>query len=58
MKTILEKYLDQINNVYFEITQFKYNKAIIDNNEIRIVAYRVGPVIRIDIKEKNNDSGK
>ena len=58
MKTILEKYLDQINNVYFEITQSKYNKAIIDNNEIRIVAYRVGPVIRIDIKEKNNDSGK
>lgn len=58
MKTILEKYLDQINSVYFEITQLKYNKAIIDNNEIRIVAYRVGPVIRIDIKEKNNDSGE
>ena len=58
MKTILEKYLGQINNAYFEITQSKYNKAIIDNNEIRIVAYRVGPVIRIDIKEKDNDSGE
>lgn len=58
MKTILEKYLGQINNAYFEITQFKYNKAIIENNEVRIVVYKVGPVIRIDVKEKDNDSGE
>lgn len=58
MKTILEKYLDQINNAYFEITQFKYNKAIIENNEVRIVVYKVGAIIRIDVKEKNNDTGE
>ena len=58
MKTILEKYLDQINNAYFEITQFKYNKAIIENNEVRIVVYKVGAVIRIDVKEKNNDTSE
>lgn len=58
MKTILEKYLGQINSAYFEITQFKYNKAIIENNEVRIVVYKVGLVIRIDVKEKDNDSGE
>ena len=58
MKTILEKYLGQINNAYFEIAQFKYNKAIIENNAVRIVVYKVGPVIRIDVKEKDNDSGE
>lgn len=55
-ESIISKYFDQIKAAYFEITMFKYNKSIIENSEVKITIYRVGPVVRIDIKEKNNDT--
>lgn len=48
---IFIKYADKISQAYNEIKEGKYNKSIIENTDARIVIYRCGVIIRIDIKE-------
>lgn len=52
-ETILQKYMPQVSSAYKDIAEGKYNKSIIENQEVRIVVYKCGTVIRIDIKEVN-----
>jgi hypothetical protein len=51
---IFIKYADKIAQAYAEIKAGKYNKSIIENNDARIVIYKCGIIIRIDIKEADN----
>lgn len=52
MKTnFIIKYSEEIAQAYADIKAGKFNKTIIENNEIRIVVYQCGVIIRIDIKE-------
>ena len=48
---IFIKYCDKINQAYLDIQAGKFNKTVIENNEVRIVVYKCGVIIRIDIKE-------
>lgn len=48
---IFIKYCGEINQAYQDIQAGKFNKTIIENNEVRIVVYKCGVIIRIDIKE-------
>ena len=45
------KYQHEIADAYEQINAGKFNKSIIENDEVRIVIYRCGSIIRIDIKE-------
>lgn len=49
---IFIKYADKIMEGYNEVKSGRYNKSIIENEEVRIVIYKCGVIIRIDIKEK------
>lgn len=48
---IFIKYADKIAQAYADVKDGKFNKTIIENAEVRIVIYRCGVIIRIDIKE-------
>jgi hypothetical protein len=48
---MITKYFEQIKVAYEDISAGKYNKTVIENNEVRIVIYKCGVIIRIDIKE-------
>lgn len=48
---MITKYFDQINIAYEDIKAGKYNKTVIENSEVRIVIYKCGIIIRIDVKE-------
>ena len=48
---MITKYFEQINIAYEDIKAGKYNKTVIENSEVRIVIYKCGIIIRIDIKE-------
>ena len=48
---MIAKYFEQIKVAYEDISTGKYNKTVIENNEVRIVIYKCGVIIRIDIKE-------
>lgn len=48
---MITKYFEQINIAYGDIKAGKYNKTVIENSEVRIVIYKCGIIIRIDIKE-------
>lgn len=48
---IFIKYADKIAQAYNDVKEGKFNKTVIENNEVRIVIYRCGVIIRIDIKE-------
>lgn len=45
------KYSEAIAQAYTDIQAGKFNKTVIENTEIRIVVYKCGVIIRIDIKE-------
>lgn len=48
---IFIKYADKIAQAYAEVKEGRFNKSIIENSEVRIVIYKCGVIIRIDIKE-------
>lgn len=48
---MIAKYFEQIKVAYEDISAGKYNKTVIENSEVRIVIYKCGIIIRIDIKE-------
>lgn len=48
---IFIKYAGEISQAYLDIKAGKFNKTVIENTEVRIVVYRCGAIIRIDIKE-------
>jgi len=48
---IFIKYCSEISQAYMDVKEGKFNKTVIENNEVRIVVYKCGPIIRIDIKE-------
>lgn len=48
---IFIKYADKIAQAYSEVKEGRFNKSVIENEEVRIVIYRCGVIIRIDIKE-------
>ena len=45
------KYADKISQAYIDIRDGKFNKTVIENEEVRIVVYKCGVIIRVDIKE-------
>ena len=52
MNNPITKYTNEITEAYDQILSGKYNKNIIENEEVRIVVYKCGIIIRIDVKEK------
>ena len=48
---VIMKYQNEITDVYEQVKAGRFNKSIIENEEVRIVIYRCGVIIRIDIKE-------
>lgn len=50
-ESMLQKYMQQVLVAYKDISEGKYNKSVIENQEARIVIYKCGVIIRIDIKE-------
>lgn len=56
MSTIFVKYYLQIKYAIEDISNGKYNKSVIENSDARIVVYKCGTIIRIDIKEINNEA--
>lgn len=48
---IFIKYCGEISQAYKDVKEGKFNKTIIENDEVRIVVYKCGVIIRIDIKE-------
>lgn len=42
----------EIADAYEQILSGKYNKNIIENDEVRIVVYKCGAIVRIDVKDK------
>lgn len=52
MNNPIIEYATEITVAYDDIVSNKYNKSIIENEQIRIVIYRCGVIVRIDIKDK------
>ena len=48
---VIMKYQAEIADAYEQVKQGRFNKSVIENDEVRIVIYRCGVIIRIDIKE-------
>lgn len=48
---VIMKYQNEIADAYEQVKAGRFNKSIIENEEVRIVIYRCGVIIRIDIKE-------
>lgn len=48
---IFIKYCGEIAQAYNDVKAGKFNKTVIENNEVRIVVYKCGVIIRVDIKE-------
>ena len=49
---MFEKYFEKINELYKSIANNTYNKGIIEDDNVRIVVYKCGTIVRIDVKEK------
>ena len=49
--TVFTKYTSEIAKAYADIKTGKFNKTIIENEGVRIVVYKCGVIIRIDVKE-------
>lgn len=44
--------MTDISEIYETIRTSNLQKVAYENDDIRIIAYRVGKIIRIDVKEK------